>query len=179
MKRISNEEAQKELDSFTNNMQSINISTVSKEWEHFVSYSPFVEDEVGNFYIFISTAVAHSHNMNATKKAHIMFLEDESKSEHIYARRRMYFQADAQKFEENDEREEKIHALFKEKFQDKVSFFSMMKDSRFYKLSPYNGNLVLGFGSAYKISPDRKILSLNDKGHSSSHEEGLKKHAKD
>ena len=178
MKRISNEEAQKELDSFTNNMQSINISTVSKEGEPFVSYSPFVEDEVGNFYIFISTAVAHSHNMNATKKAHIMFLEDESKSEHIYARRRMYFQADAQKFEENDEREEKIQALFKEKFQDKVSFFSMMKDSRFYKLSPYNGNLVLGFGSAYKISPDRKILSLNDKGHSSSHEEGLKKHAK-
>ena len=38
--------------------------------------------------------------------------------------------------------------------------------------------LVLGFGSAYKISSDRKIISLNDKGHSSSHEEGLKKHAK-
>ena len=54
----------------------------------------------------------------------------------------------------------------------------MMKDSRFYKLSPYNGNLVLGFGSAYKISSDRKIISLNDKGHSSSHEEGLKKTCK-
>ena len=80
-----------------------------------------------------------------TGKAHIMFLEDESKTEHIYARRRMYFQADAQKFEENDEREEKIHTLFKDKFQDKVSFFSMMKDSRFYKLSPYNGNLSSWF----------------------------------
>ena len=52
MKRISKEEAQIELDTFTNNMQSINISTVSKEGEPFVSYSPFVEDEVGNFYIF-------------------------------------------------------------------------------------------------------------------------------
>ena len=70
--------------------------------------------------------------MNATKKAHIMFLEDESVTDHIYARRRIYFRADAEKFEENDEREEKIHDLFKKRFGDKVSFFSMMKDSRFY-----------------------------------------------
>ena len=178
MKKISIEEAQLELSSFTENIQSVNLSTVSKEGEPFASYSPFVEDKEGNIYIFISTAVAHSHNMNHNSKAHIMFLEDESVSEHIYARRRMYFKAHASKFEKNDEREKNIHNLFKEKFKDKVSFFSMMKDSRFYKLIPSEGNLVLGFGAAYKISKDRKILSLNDKGHSKSHDEGLKKHAK-
>jgi len=87
----------------------------------------------------------------------------------------MYFKAKAEAFDENDEREEKIHNLFKERFGEKVSFFSMMKDSRFYKLTPSEGNFVLGFGGAFKISDDRKTLSLNDQGHSKSHAEGLKK----
>jgi len=175
MKSISIEEAQNEMVPFLQNIQSVLLSTVDKDSEPFASYSPFVEDEEGNFYVFISTAVNHSHNMNATKKAHIMFLEDEGVTDHIYARRRMYFRADAEKFEEEDERAEAIHDLFKKRFGDKVSFFSMMKDSRFYKLTPREGNFVLGFGAAYKISDDRKTLSLNDKGHSRSHSEGLKK----
>ena len=175
MQRTTKEDAQKELVPFLNNIQSVLLSTVNKEGEPFVSYSPYVEDAEGNFYVFISTAVNHSHNMSATGKAHIMFLEDESVTDHIYARRRMYFKADASAFEQNDEREEKIHDLFKERFGEKVSFFSMMKDSRFYKLSPKDGNFVLGFGAAYKIASDRKSLELNDKGHSKSHAHGLKK----
>ena len=174
MKKNTIEDAQKEMVPFLQNIQSVLLSTVNKDAEPFVSYSPYVEDEEGNFYVFISTAVNHSHNMNATKKAHIMFLEDESVTDHIYARRRMYFKADAEKFEEDDEREEKIHDLFKKRFGDKVSFFSMMKDSRFYKLTPRDGNFVLGFGGAYKISADRKTLKINDGGHSRSHDEGLK-----
>ena len=175
MKRITIEEAQNEMVPFLQNIQSVLLSTVDADAEPFVSYSPYVEDEEGNFYVFISTAVKHSHNINATGKAHIMFLEDESVTEHIYARRRMYFKAKAEAFTEDDKREEKIHNLFKERFGEKVSFFSMMKDSRFYKLTPSEGNFVLGFGGAFKISDDRKTLSLNDQGHSKSHSEGLKK----
>lgn len=176
MKPISIQDAQIELDTFTSNVESVNLSTVSKEGEPFASYSPFVEDEEGDFYIFISTAIAHSHNMNANGKAHIMFLEDESKSAHIYARRRMYFQANASRIDD-EQKDEELHLMFTEKFQKRVSFFPMMKDFSFYKLSPYNGNLVLGFGSAYKISQDRKVMSLNDQGHSHSHDKGLKKGA--
>lgn len=175
MKSISIEDAQNEMVSFLENIQSVLLSTVDSDAEPFVSYSPYVEDEEGNFYVFISTAVNHSHNMNATKKAHIMFLEDESVTDHIYARKRMYFKADAEKFEDNDDREEKIHDLFKKRFGNKVSFFSMMKDFQYYKLSPKEGNFVLGFGGAYKISQDRKKLSLNEIGHTKSHSEGLKK----
>jgi len=178
MKRITIEDAKKEMAVFLENIQSVLLSTVDADAEPFISYSPYVEDEEGNFYVFISTAVKHSHNINATGKAHIMFLEDESVTEHIYARRRMYFKAEAKAFDEDDERTEKIHDLFKKRFGDKVSFFSMMKDSRFYKLTPSEGNFVLGFGGAFKISQDRKTLSLNDQGHSKSHSEGLKKGVK-
>ena len=133
-----------------------------------------MEDNDGNYYVFISTAVMHSHNMNATKKAYIMFLQDESKASHIYARQRLSFRVDAEKFEEDDDRADEIFKLFDEKFKERVGFFSMMKDSRIYKMVPHNGSLVLGFGSAFKLDEDKKIMSVNDKGHSSSHDEGLK-----
>ncbi len=175
MQGITIEEANKEMILFLEKIQSVLLSTVDANAEPFVSYSPYVEDEEGNFYIFISTAVKHSHNINANGKAHIMFLEDESVTDHIYARKRMYFKADAKAFEEDDKREEKIHELFKKRFGDKVSFFPMMKDSRFYKLTPRDGNFVLGFGAAYKISENRKNLLLNEQGHTKSHAEGLKK----
>lgn len=174
MKKISLEDAQNEMVPFLESIQSMLLSTVDTNAEPFVSYSPYVQDDEGNFYVFISTAVKHSHNINATGKAHIMFLEDESKTDHIYARRRMYFTADAQAVQE-DEKVEAIHTLFKKRFGEKVSFFSMMKDSKFYQFIPRDGNFVLGFGAAFKIAPDRKTLTLNDKGHSTSHSEGLKK----
>jgi len=176
MKRITKSDAVRELETFTDNVESVILSTVSKKGEPFASYSPFVEDKEGNFYVFISTAVPHSHNMFSTKKAHIMFLEDESKTEHIYARRRLYFSAECEKFEEDDVREEDILKLFKEKFRSRVSFFSSMKDSRIYKLKPSNGNIILGFGSAFKVNENRKEVSLSEREHSKSHEAGLAKY---
>ena len=181
MKMMKKEEAQKELDSFLDNIKTVVLSTVSTEGEPFASYSPYAQDEEGNFYVFISTAVQHSHNMYNTKKAHLLFIEDESKTEHIYARRRLYFKAKAEKFEENDERFEKIAQLFEKKHGEQASLVRKMPDSRFYKLSPYDGNLVLGFGAAFKIEEDnktvKKLNTMGGKAHGGSHEENLKKDA--
>lgn len=181
MKIMKKEEAQKELDGFLDNIKTVVLSTVDKEGEPFASYSPYAQDEEGNFYVFVSTAVQHSHNMYNTGKAHLLFVEDESKTDHIYARRRLYFKAKAEKFEENDERFEKIATLFEEKHADQAALVRKMPDSRFYKLSPYDGNLVLGFGAAFKIEEDnktvRKLNTMGGKAHGGTHEENLKKNA--
>lgn len=181
MKIMKKEEAQKELDIFLDNIRTVVLSTVDKEGEPFASYSPYAQDEEGNFYVFVSTAVPHSHNMYNTGKAHLLFIEDEGKTDHIYARRRLYFKAKAEKFEENDERFEKIATLFESKHGDEAALVRKMPDSRFYKLSPYDGNLVLGFGAAFKIEEDnktvRKLNTMGGKAHGGSHEENLKKNA--
>ena len=158
MKMMKKEEAQEQLDVFLEDIKTVVLSTVDKQGEPFASYSPFVQDEESNFYVFVSTAVPHSHNMYNTKKAHILFIEDESKTEHIYARRRLYFKAKAEKFEENDERFEKIAQLFEKRHGEQAALIRKMPDSRFYKLSAYDGNLVLGFGAAFKIEEDNKTI---------------------
>lgn len=181
MKIIKKEEAQKVLDCFLDNINTVVLSTVDSEGEPFASYSPYAQDEDGNFYVFVSTAVQHSHNMYNTGKAHLLFIEDENKTQHIYARRRLYFKAKAEKFEENDERFEKIATLFEQKHGEQASLVRKMPDSRFYKLTPFDGNLVLGFGAAFKIEEDnktvKKLNTMGGKAHGGSHEENLKKNA--
>lgn len=178
-KIMKKEEAQKELDIFLNNIKTVILSTVDSQGEPFASYSPYVQDEEGNFYVFVSTAVQHSHNMYNTKKAHLLFIEDESKTEHIYARRRLYFKAHAEKFEENDERFEKIAQLFEQRHGEQASLVRVMPDSRFYKLTPFDGNLVSGFGAAFKLDETNKkiekLQTMNGKAHGGTHEEGLRK----
>lgn len=181
MKIMKKEEAQKELDCFLDNIRSVVLSTVDSSGEPFASYSPFAQDEEGNFYVFVSTAVQHSHNMYNTGKAHLLFIEDENETKHIYARRRLYFKAKAEKFETNDERFEKIANLFEAKHGKEAALIRQMPDSRFYKLTPYDGNLVLGFGAAFKIEEDnktvKKLNTMGGKSHGGSHEENLKKDA--
>lgn len=178
---IKQEKAQKELDVFLNNIKTVILSTVSSDGEPFASYSPYVQDEEGNFYVFISTSVQHSHNMYNTGKAHLLFIEDESATKHIYARRRLYFKAKAEKFEPNDERTEKIAQLFEKRHGKQASLVRDMPASRFYKLTPSDGNLVLGFGAAFKLdSSNKKIKELNTMNgiaHGETHELGLKKDA--
>jgi heme iron utilization protein len=180
MMGISKEKAQKELDVFLEGIKTVVLSTVDLQGEPFASYSPFVEDNEGNFYVFVSTAVQHSHNMYNTKKAHLLFIEDESITNHIYARRRLYFKAKVEKFEPNDERFEKIALLFEKKHGDQASLVRKMTDSRFYKLIPYDGNLVLGFGAAFKLDESNKkiekLQTMKGKAHGGTHEEGLKNH---
>ncbi len=174
------EQVQAKLDVFLDDIKTVILSTVSEDGEPFASHSPFVEDEDGNFYVFISTSVQHSHNMYNTKKAHILFLEDESKTKHIYARRRLYFKAKAEKFDENDERTEKIAQLFEKRFEKQASLVREMPSSRFYKLTPSEGNFVIGFGAAYKLDETNKkvkaLNTMNGNAHGGTHEAGLKKY---
>lgn len=173
--KISKEEALKTLKTFTDDIQSLMLSTVDTECKPFASYAPFVEDEDGNYYICVSGYVPHSKNMNATKKAAIMFIEDEKDAFHPFGRRRLYFDADVEKFGENDKRREKIAKLFEKKFDGKVSFMLSMPDFRIYKFMPKNGSLVLGFGAAFHVSEDKKSLRFKTALHEEKHDDSLEK----
>lgn len=168
--RIKVEDALKELETFCDDKHTIVMATVNEDAQPFVSYAPYVEDEDKNYYVYLSGYVPHAHNMYKTKKASIMMIEDESKCANYFGRKRLYFQVDVEKFEENDERAEKINELFTKKFGENVKFLQKMPDFRIYKLIPQQIDFVLGFGSAYKVSKDRQSLKLKNAVHEETHE---------
>lgn len=171
--RLSVTEAAEALKTFTNSIESLVLATVDENAEPFASYAPFVEDEEHNYYVVVSSYVRHAHNMVTTRKASLLFLEDESKTANIFARKRLYFKAKVQKFARDDKRAQKINNLFGEKFGNKAKMVIEMEDFRIYKLLPYEGSIVLGFGSAFSVSEDRKTLTPKNALHQEEHEKNL------
>ncbi len=93
MEKISKGKALKLLQTFTDNIYSVMLSTVDENAEPFASYAPFVEDSEHNYYIGVSQLVTHTHNLTVTGKAHLLFIEDESHAKGIFFRRRFYAKA--------------------------------------------------------------------------------------
>ena len=151
---MSNEEIIETFKNFDKDKFSLIISTTNKQNEPLTNYAPFVKiDE--EYFVSVSANMPHFANMIETQKAHILIIEDESSADHIYARKRLYFGVTCAL----EEDEEKIFKLFDARYGDKLSFLRTMKDFKIIKLTPQERSLVLGFGAAYKMGVDGKLLN--------------------
>lgn len=151
---MSNEEIIEIFKNFDKDKFSLIISTTNGQNEPLTNYAPFVKiDE--DYFVSVSANMPHFTNMIETQKAHILIIEDESTADHIYARKRLYFGVTCALAED----EEKIFKLFDERYGDKLSFLRTMKDFKIIKLTPQERSLVLGFGAAYKMGVDGKLLN--------------------
>jgi heme iron utilization protein len=97
------EKAQAEYQTFTEQIQSAIISTVSSEGIPNASYAPFVMDESKNIYIYVSGLSTHTQNLYAKSYASILFIEDEAQTKQIFARRRLTFECTASLIERENE----------------------------------------------------------------------------
>ncbi len=151
---MTNEEIIKEFKDFDKDKYSLVISSTSSENEPLTNYAPFVKiDE--DYFVSVSQNLPHFVNMAQTKRAHILIIEDEATADHIYARKRLYFGASC----DVEEDTEKIFKLFDERYGDKLSFLREMKDFKIIRISPKEKSLVLGFGAAYKMGVDGKLIN--------------------
>ncbi|MCC5638994.1 pyridoxamine 5'-phosphate oxidase family protein [Nostoc sp. CHAB 5844] len=148
------EQAQAEYASFPQEFQSVIISTVSQEGIPNSSYAPFVIDEAKNIYIYISDLAAHTQNIYANPRLSVLFIEDEAKSNNIFARRRLTFDCTAKLIERDTDTWNKIVDQLQERFGEMIEVLKSLTDFRIFHLTPSVGRFVLGFGNAYKISGD-------------------------
>ncbi|ALF53297.1 pyridoxamine 5-phosphate oxidase [Nostoc piscinale CENA21] len=155
------EKAQAEYVNFLQEFQSVIISTISPEGIPNSSYAPFVSDAAKNIYIYISDLAAHSQNIYANPRVSILFIEDETKSNNIFARRRLSFDCTATLIERDTETWNKIVDQLQERFGEMIEVLKSLGDFRIFQLIPSSGRFVLGFGNAYKISGD----NLNELTH--------------
>jgi heme iron utilization protein len=151
---MNNEEIIEQFETFDRDKFSLIISTTNAKNEPLTNYAPFVK--LGeDYFVSVSSQLPHYTNMIETQQAHILIIEDESQASHIYARKRLYFSASC-KLEEDME---KIFKLFDERYGDKLSFLREMKDFKIIKITPKERSLVLGFGVAYKMGENGKLLN--------------------
>jgi len=155
MNKTSNSEIIETFNTFTKDKFSLILSTVNKNIEPLTSYSPFVEAS-NKFYTVMSSAMPHFKNIEESLKAHVLIIEDEKDASHIFARKRLYFNAEC-KIVDGEE----YFELFDKRYGETLSFIRKMKDFKIVELIPKEKSLVLGFGAAYLMNEEGKLIQKN------------------
>ncbi|MBW4508752.1 MAG: pyridoxamine 5'-phosphate oxidase family protein [Scytonematopsis contorta HA4267-MV1] len=147
------ENAQVAYQGFTEQFQSAIISTVSQEGVPNASYAPFVMDENKNIYIYVSGLSTHTQNLHAVPKVSVLFIEEESQTKQIFARRRLNFDCSATLVERETELWNLIVDNFESRFGEIIPVLRDLPDFRIFQLKPSQGRFVIGFGAAYEVDP--------------------------
>jgi len=148
------EKAQSEYKTFLEGFESVIISTVNEQGIPNASYAPFIKDELKNIYIYVSGLSTHTQNIYANPHVSVLLIEDESQSNQVFARRRLNFDSIATLIERETEEWNQIVDQFQERFGEIIEVLRGLADFRIFRLTPYEGRFVIGFGAAYHISGD-------------------------
>tara|TARA_Y100001970_G_C14228983_1_gene857436 strand:+ start:2501 stop:3031 length:531 start_codon:yes stop_codon:yes gene_type:complete len=149
------------------NVRSAILSTIDKNNNPNVSYAPIGIDDENNFYIYISELSKHTNNLLLNSKVSLMFIEDESRSTNIFARKRLTVNVSVDLIERGTvDWYEKINNL-DERFSETMKFLKDMSDFHLFQLSPIDALIVYGFGKAFHLDGENldNIIHLNEKGH--------------
>ncbi len=144
-------------ESFTNFKQSVKtlqLSSITNEGNPNASYSPFVVDKQGNFYIFVSQLASHTQDLLVNPQASILLIQDEADTRQIFARRRISYQCDVEIVSDDSSDYLLMLNTLEERFGNVVALLRTLPDFILFKLTPFQGQYVKGFGKAYKLVGD-------------------------
>ena len=81
-------EPDKSLSKLKETMQSLFLSTLSVDGKPNGSYAPYIVDEKGYFYIFVSRLASHTRDLLENPELSILLAEDEGDARQLFARKR-------------------------------------------------------------------------------------------
>jgi hypothetical protein len=157
------EKAQIAYNQFPEEFKSIILSTVSDDGFPHTSYAPFVMDEGKNIYILASDLAQHTQHLRNSNKASILFIAEESKTPQIFARTRLTFNCTATIIERETTQWQLIIDQMQERFGEIVGMLRGLMDFHLFKLTPTQGQFVMGFGQAYQISGEQLDVLTHQK----------------
>ena len=135
-------------------VKTLVLSTLTEEAKPNVSYAPFVEDSHGNFYLFLSQIAAHTQDLLSHPTTSVMLIEDEQDSCQIFARQRISYQCQVDVVFPDDPDYETMLNLLQLRFGNIIELLTSLPDFILFKLHPYHGEYVMGFGKAYHLEGD-------------------------
>ncbi|RUT06088.1 heme utilization protein HutZ [Dulcicalothrix desertica PCC 7102] len=136
---------------FTDQFQSAVICTVSQDGLPNASYAPFVMDDMKNIYIYVSGLSTHTQNLNVKPVASVLFIEDESKTQQMFARRRLSYDCTASLVNSSTATWIQTVSNFESRFGNIIQMLRDLPDFRIFQLTPTSGRFVVGFGAAYDV----------------------------
>lgn len=147
------EEAKK----FLSNKLSLGISTISASGKPLASYAPFVRDDKGSFYIFVSTLANHTTNLS-NGVASVLIIDDEKDTIQIYTRIRLCYQCNVEEISRQHKDFNVFIEMLKNRHGQVVDTLAELADFKLFRLNPDSGRFIKGFGQTYTI--DATLTSI-------------------
>ena len=148
------ESLQKALSAYQTHCDKINTVIIGSVDEHgtpLASYAPYVMDEQKHIYVLLSGMSPHSGNLESTAKASALFIEDESKTTNMFARKRLSFNCSVSIIDPNDPEFDRIADLMYDRHGTIIERMRLLPDFRIFHFTPKDGRFVIGFGAAYEV----------------------------
>jgi putative heme iron utilization protein len=132
--------------------QTLLLSTASITGVPDASYAPFVRDNTGVFYIFVSEMACHTANLLNNPLVSILFIRQEAEANNLFARERAVLNCRVQEIVRDDAGyTERLHDL-QDKFGEVVGILRTLPDFHLFALHPESGRYVMGFGRAFSVN---------------------------
>lgn len=155
-------EIQQEALAFRDQFKTVLLSTADEAGINDCSYAPYVCDEQGALYIFVSQLASHTKNLQANPHPGLMFIQDESECRNLFARKRLTLNAKAKLIDTDDDRYETMLNQLSEVHGNMVGMLRTLPDFQLFRLEPVKGRFVRGFGNAWEIEGlDLRVISLS------------------
>ena len=150
-KNSAKESLEESFEAFKQSVQTLQLSTITSEGKPNGSYSPFVADDSGNFYIFVSQLASHTQDLLSNPQASILLIQDEAETRQIFARRRLSYQCNVDVVDADNADYSPMLDAMEQRFGNVVELLRTLPDFILFRLTPNQGQYVHGFGKAYKL----------------------------
>ena len=115
-----------------------------------IGYAPYIYQD-NYFYIFSSELSSHIRLLINKKVGTFMLIKDEKDTKNIWTRVRMKFQAKVSIIKRNVTDFQEITDIISNKHGNTIDIIREFKDFHLIKITPKQGTIITGFGSAYNL----------------------------
>lgn len=144
--------AKRKQDKLLSQAKTIHISSCNSEVSQIEwGVAPFVREK-GVFFIYVSELGGHVRSIIDSNPVLFSIIEDEASSQNIWARIRLKFTAEIKEIKRDSKKFLIIGNKLAERHGHVMHIIKEFKDFHLFSITPLNGVLVTGFGSAYEVS---------------------------
>lgn len=132
--------------------KTASLATISSTGVPLASYVPLALDGRRRLLFFVSELSEHTANLSSSTRASLMLIDDESRTEQLFARNRLTFNGTVTRIGRDHLDWPAVSAAYGDRFGKFFSMLSGLNDFHMFALTPDEIRLVVGFGAAYRVS---------------------------
>ncbi len=142
---------QAECLAFIDGLRAVVLATVDESGEPDASQAPFVRDQRGRIYLYLSELAKHTPNLRTSGRASLLWLADEAVTQNPFARQRLTLQCAASVVARGSAEWERVITLFTERFGPTIGVLRQLADFHLFRMRVRSGSYVKGFAQAFEL----------------------------